>query len=495
MPGSVESLKFLPVRSRNLSTFPKRPECRRFVNQRLVFLSITAENKNVGMKKVLVIDDNHTFRSQLALWLGERGWSLIDAQDCQRGMELARQHKPEIVLCDFLTPRCNGMQFCRDIRNQRDPQTGPQLIIATGGSHAMDRINALEAGADEYLVKPIQIQSLDQFLARFGAIPGRIGAEAVSNGSGNSSEGARLKFWGVRGSIPSPGPETVFYGGNTSCVEVRVGPEVIVLDAGSGLRRLGLALKAEFKDKPMQLNLLITHTHWDHIQGFPFFLPAYDPKNNVTIYGYEGASQGLQNTLSSQMESPYFPISMQQMPGHIAIRELRDMNFKVGQVPVRAHFLNHPGICTGYRLMTPGGSISYLPDIELRQRLRVRWNTDTSLVAPEERTTTPPEDRDLIEFIRDSDVLIMDSQYDAAEYENHVGWGHSCVEDSVAFALHANVKRLYLFHHDPDHTDEQISRMVARARQMAARRHSPLIIEAAREGYELILATKAQAKA
>jgi len=448
------------------------------------------------MKKVLVIDGDQAFRSQLAPWLDERGWSLVDASDGQGGVELALQHKPEIVLCDLLTPRCNGLQFCRDIRSHDEIKSGSLIIIATGNGNATDKVNALEAGADEYMVKPIPIQALDKFLARFDTPPQQGQSNiAAGNGSAPSGEEVRLRFWGVRGSIPSPGPETVFYGGNTSCVEVRVGSDIIVLDAGSGLRRLGLALVEEFKDRPMQLNLLITHTHWDHIQGFPFFLPAYNPKNNVTIYGFEGASQGLQNTLSSQMESPYFPISMQQMPGHIAIRELHDLNFNINKVPVRAQFLNHPGICTGYRLQTPGGSIAYLPDIELYQRLRLRWNTGTDPVPHDKKETTPPEDRELIDFIRDADVLILDSQYDAAEYEKHIGWGHSCVEDSVAFALHANVKRLFLFHHDPDHTDEQISRMVARARQMAARRQSSLIIEAAREGYELILTPKAKTEA
>ena len=446
-----------------------------------------------SMKTVLVIDNDQAFRSQLAPWLDERGWSLLDAQDSQRGAELALQHKPEIVLCDLLTPGCNGFQFCRDLRRQKASQSGFLFIIATGSANDIDKINALEAGADEYMVKPVALQTLGQLLARFDTTPrqGQSG-NATSNGSDPAAGGARLKFWGVRGSIPSPGPETVFYGGNTSCVEVRVGSDIIVLDAGSGLRRLGLSLIEEFKHRPMELSLLITHTHWDHIQGFPFFLPAYNPKNNVTIYGYEGASQGLQSTLSSQMESPYFPISMQQMPGHIAIHELRDMSFNLNRVSVRAHFLNHPGICTGYRLSTPGGTICYLPDIELHQRLRDRWNTDTALVRIEDRATSPPEDRELVEFIRDTDVLIMDSQYDAAEYEKHIGWGHSCVEDSVAFALHANVKRLFLFHHDPDHTDEKISHMVARARQMVARRRSNLIVEAAREGFELVLAPKAQ---
>jgi ribonuclease BN (tRNA processing enzyme) len=131
-----------------------------------------------------------------------------------------------------------------------------------------------------------------------------------------------------------------------------------------------------------------------------------------------------------------------------------------------------------------------MPDNELRHRLRDRSNTGTNPVPDQESDITPPEDNALLEFIHDSDVLIIDSQYDATEYEKHVGWGHSCMEDTVAFAMHAGVKRLFLFHHDPDHTDEQISRMVARARELAARRHSNLIIEAAREGYELVLASK-----
>lgn len=442
------------------------------------------------MRTVLVIDNDQAFRSQLAPWLHARGWILVDAGDSQRGVELALQHQPEIVLCSLLAPGCDGFQFCHEIRRRKDAFS-ESFIVATGPPNATDKINALEAGADEYLVKSVSLDALDPLLARFDASlrNGQSGV-AASNGHGRSGMATRLKFWGVRGSIPSPGPETVFYGGNTSCVEVRVGKDIIILDAGSGLRRLGLALMEEFKNRPMQLNLLITHTHWDHIQGFPFFLPAYNPKNNVTIFGYEGASKGLQGTLSSQMESPYFPISMQQMPGHIAIHELQEMKFNINEIPVQSHFLNHPGNCTGYRLATPGGSISYLPDIELHQRLRERWDNDTALIAPNERETEPPEDRDLIEFIRDSDVLIVDSQYNAREYEEHVGWGHSCVEDSVAFALHANVKRLFLFHHDPDHTDEQISHMVARARQMVARRRSNLIVEAAREGFELILTHK-----
>jgi phosphoribosyl 1,2-cyclic phosphodiesterase len=300
----------------------------------------------------------------------------------------------------------------------------------------------------------------------------------------------RLKFWGVRGSIATPGNETVHYGGNTSCVEVRVGSEIIILDAGTGIRRLGLALSEEFKDTSVNLSVFITHTHWDHIQGFPFFLPAYNPKNIVTIYGFKGARQGLESTLSSQMENPYFPISMQQMPGNICIKECQELNFHVNGIPIQAQFVSHPGLCTGYRLFTPGGSIVYIPDVELFHRLRARWLNDTDDFTRSGRQADPEEDRQVIDFIRDAEVVILDAQYSAAEYEQHVGWGHSCVEDTVAFAMHANCKRLYLFHHDPDHNDDDISTMAKRAQEMVANRRSSLIVEAAREGTELTLPAK-----
>ena len=442
------------------------------------------------MKTVLLIDDDHSFRDIISQWLAENGWRVLQAEDGESGLKLALEHSPEIILCDLLMPRCNGFQVCRFLRAHKEQLPRTKIIVTTGSSYATDRLNAFEAGADEYLIKPILPHDLALVLARMMGEKTTGQNDGVAGSTLVSPQPTRLKFWGVRGSIPTPGPDTVFYGGNTSCIEIRAENEIIILDAGTGIRPLGVALNNEFQNRPINLTLLISHTHWDHIQGFPYFLPAYNPHNGIRILGFEGARKGLENILSAQMESSYFPISMREMPGHICIQELKEVDFKIGAVRGRAEFMNHPGICTGYRLFTSGGSISYLTDVELFQRLQAQKTPDPS---SEQQNFARQQDARLADFARDSDVLILDAQYDAAEYQSHAGWGHSCVDDTVAFALDSKVKKLFLFHHDPDHTDEKISRLVAHARDLVAQKGSDLIVEAAREGLEVVLPPKQDA--
>jgi phosphoribosyl 1,2-cyclic phosphodiesterase len=273
----------------------------------------------------------------------------------------------------------------------------------------------------------------------------------------------------VRGSIPTPGPTTVRYGGNTSCVEVRAGGEIILLDAGTGLRALGRSLLSEFKDRPLNLTMLLTHTHWDHIQGLPFFGPIYNSRCRLRILGCEGTRKGLVNALTGQMESTYFPVPFNKLPSNIEIEELKDFNFNIGPVCVRAMRANHPGLCVGYRLFSPDSLIAFFPDTEPR---------------------TGGKDREMIEFLRDVDLLILDSQYDSAEYQQHLGWGHGCVDDSVALALQAGVKQLSLFHHDPDHDDKRIDGLVKHARRLVAKQKGKLRVDAAREGMTIKLPLK-----
>jgi phosphoribosyl 1,2-cyclic phosphodiesterase len=294
-----------------------------------------------------------------------------------------------------------------------------------------------------------------------------------------------LKFWGVRGSIPTPGPTTLHYGGNTSCIEVRALGQIVILDAGTGLRLLGRQLLAEFGEKPLDLTLLLTHTHWDHIQGLPFFLPVYKPNNQLRILGYEGARVGLETVLNSQMESPFFPIGLNEVPANIRIEELKDWMFDLGAMKVQACHACHPGICVGYRISVGGCSIAFFPDNELRHDHHGHKPAQPS--HGKESVGIQNGESKVAEFVRGVDVLIMDSQYDAQEYERHIGWGHGCVDKVVSLALKAKVKQLFLFHHDPNHDDDKINEMVAHARKLAGSTSSTLQIDAAREGLRVEL--------
>ncbi|HJT46213.1 MAG TPA: MBL fold metallo-hydrolase, partial [Chthoniobacterales bacterium] len=277
----------------------------------------------------------------------------------------------------------------------------------------------------------------------------------------------RVKLWGVRGSIPVPGPGTVRYGGNTACVEIRADGELIVLDAGSGIRELGLALEKEFGARPINLSLLISHVHWDHIQGFPFFVPSYNQKNELRVFGYNGANTSLQEILKGQMATPFFPIGLYDLPGKIHFENPASMNFKIGRVEVRARQVNHPGVCLGYRIVTSKGSIAYLPDHEPYDACKLHSEKSHSLTSEQMRKQAEDDRLGLIDFLQDCEILILDSQYTDLEYQTHVGWGHGSLSASISLAAAARIRTLILFHHDPAHDDDAVDKMVNAARDLA----------------------------
>jgi phosphoribosyl 1,2-cyclic phosphodiesterase len=284
--------------------------------------------------------------------------------------------------------------------------------------------------------------------------------------SGTEPNGLRVRFHGVRGSIPAPAAANLRYGGNTSCVEISAGSELLILDAGSGLRLLGEELIREAGTSPMQASLLLSHAHWDHIQGLPFFAPAYSASNTFRIFTAFGQGDRLHRALSNQMSPLHFPVGLTQMRGLRPPRELLACQTDIGCFAVRSIQLNHPGGCSGFRIDAAGASVAYLPDHEPY----VREAGSLSREAHEA----------LVRFVAGADLLILDTQYSADEYAHRIGWGHGSLPESVRLALEAGARRLFLFHHDPSHDDQCIDGMVETARSLC--HDSGLIVEAATEG-------------
>ncbi len=442
------------------------------------------------MNTIVVIDDEPVIREMLVRHLEAHGWNVLEADNGDTGLALVNAHRPAAVVCDLLMPGTTGFNVCRAIRARRDKLGDVAIIVTTGSDFATDRQNAFEAGADYYLIKPISpaeiIAILDPVAARLPASPSPAAAAPDRPTDGTTI----VRFWGVRGSIATPGPDTVRYGGNTSCVEVRCGNEILILDAGTGIRPLGESLRKEFSERPLSVNILLSHTHWDHIQGLPFFGPIHDQGRETTILGYEGAKQSLLKSLASQMDSTFFPIGMDRLAGKVTVRELHELEFRAGHTRVQGIFTNHPGVTLAYRLCTPGGGVVFMPDAEIipagaRQKAAAGGGDEANTI-----DFAAYKNQLLAEFALGAELFICDAQYTREEYERRVGWGHSCIDETVRLAIAAKVRRLVLFHHDPTHDDHMIDHLVAQARALALEARSSLEIEAAAEGMEIALPKK-----
>ena len=290
-----------------------------------------------------------------------------------------------------------------------------------------------------------------------------------------------IRFWGTRGSIASPGKSTVKYGGNTACVELRAGKQILIFDAGTGIRELGNQLLKEFKSQPTILHLFISHTHWDHIQGFPFFMPAYSKNFQINVYGPPARDKSLKDLFKFQMDSEYFPVPLGDLNAQIIMQEVREP-FRIGDLQVTSFYMNHPAMTLAYKIFDGEKTFIYASDNEpYRYTLHAARKDQLGSQYGAEL------DQKFIEFISGADFIVSEAQYTLEEYRSKVGWGHSPVESIVEFAIKAHVKQLALFHHDPSHDDAVIDAIVRHAQRLLSTQKSSVQCFGAAEGMEIIL--------
>ena len=375
--------------------------------------------------KFVLVDDHKNFLDLAQEVVSRDGHETIAVSDPQIAYETILASQPQCVLLDIMMPGIDGLDLCRRLREEAEIDR-LKIIMVTGRGYDFDRRRALELGADGFITKPI---NPELFMSEVYRI---------------ISDDITLTFWGVRGTLPLPGPNSLRYGGNTSCASLSLPRErFFIFDAGSGIKTLSDSLTARAAER-VEASIFISHPHWDHINALPYFAPLYQQGNHFDIYGADHADISLGDLVSAQMDNVYFPVTVREFGANVVFHGIGEGTHEINGVTVRSMFLSHPGNCLGFRVEFDGRAICYATDNELFPRGSERHNPDYR--------------NQFVEFVADCDALITDCCYTADEYKTKEGWGHSAVEEVVEIAHEANVRNLFLYHHEPDQTDADIER-------------------------------------
>lgn len=372
-----------------------------------------------------MVDDDIAICELIRIILSDRGFKFNAQYKVYGAFEHIKSHKPDLILLDLHLPDGNGLNICKKVKQDPELQNIPVIILTTREFN-IEKDVAYEAGADLFMSKPVDKDELVGFIEKF------------------LQDKIQIRFWGVRGSTPSPEPTKMRYGGNTPCVQMHI-PGVnkhIILDAGTGIRNLGDRMILEKED--IDAHLLITHPHWDHIQGLPFFKPIYAPNNRFTISMPEQLEGGCKAVLSGQMQYTYFPVTPKMLRAEVTYKDQQPEKTDFDGYSVSFILANHPTNTAVYKIEAHGKTIIYAPDNELIAHQN-----------PEDNTFV----QHLIEFCKGADLLIHDAQYAYQNYEQFRSWGHTAWEETVKLGKLAGVKRLVLFSHDPSSTDEYLDEL------------------------------------
>ena len=379
--------------------------------------------------KFFILDPDRSSLKLHASYLAPLAASVNGTTSPDQALGQITAQRPDCLLLDMMMPGLDGLGLVRQLRAEPSLHA-MRIIVVSGKAYDADHYQALEMGADGYIVKPLDP---DHFCAEVLRI---------------FQDRIQLTFWGVHGTLPVPGAATVRYGGNTNCVSLMLGRGFfLVFDAGTGIKVLSDQLK--HYGIPKDIRIFISHPHWDHINGLPFFAPLYKQGHHIRIWGPAHGAIGIRELIAGQMDGVYFPINIKKFAAAVNFRDLHEEAFEIDSIQIRTLLLNHPGFCLGYRLDYRGRSVCYMTDHEIYPAAMKQHN--------------PQYLAKIIDFAQGTDALITDCTYTDAEYLTKVGWGHSAVSSVVAWAHEAGVKTLYLYHHDPAQNDQAIDAKLALA--------------------------------
>jgi CheY-like chemotaxis protein len=438
----------------------------------------------VPSRRVLIAEDVDTLAGMMQALLREKGFTVEAVGDGEACLQRIPVFKPDLVILDIMMPKVHGIEIIRVLKAYRKTQD-IGVIVCSAKDYKTDRDRIRELGVERFINKPFKPQDFvdavsDYFAAGSAAAPAA--SAPIARGAVYAPELGqvrhRVKLWGTRGSTPVSNPRFVRHGGNTPCLSVVCGDELVVIDAGTGIRELGQWL---LTSSIRRVHLFIGHTHWDHIQGFPFFGPAFHPAFELFIYGAAGFGKNLKSVFQGQLDQDYFPVQLEDMRSAMTFSVLRDNPVRIGDLEVHWDFVNHPGAAVGFKLVAGGRSMAYITDNEFLEGY---------VGAPADLNRNHPAVipyRPFVDFVSGCDLLVHEAQYLPGDYPGKVAWGHSSVSNVCALAKLAEVKRWVVTHHDPAYDDEALGQKLLLTEQILAEIGWPVPVANAYDGMEILL--------
>jgi CheY-like chemotaxis protein len=405
---------------------------------------------SITPKRVLIAEDVRAISLRISHALQSLGHEVEVARDGEECLTRVASFKPDLLVLDLMMPKLHGVDVLKALRSQDATKHLP-VIICTAKDFSTELKHVRDLGVLDVIIKPFEpevlVRKVEEFFGGSCAFPSPTapgGAAAPQYAPTLDMTRPHVRLWGTRGSIPVSGPRYAQHGGNTSCMEYAFGDTRIMFDAGSGLREAGLSF---LPGGPRKIHLFITHTHWDHIQGFPFFTPIYIPGYEITIYGERGFGKNFETLLSGQLDRDYFPIQREDLRAKIKFVFLDDKPVQVGDVKITREFTHHPGATVSFKIEHEGKVVAYVPDNEFLQG----YVGDPRGIERGSTMVTPHEP--LIHFLENVDLLLHEAQYPPDEYPRRIGWGHSNLASACALAKMTQARKWVVLHHDPGHDD------------------------------------------